>query len=117
MIKMRLWSVFGLMVAMAMSTPNVSADERNNVNPKPVVLAATKSLREMQEQSWFWNPGASPKSAREVVDLITTANRRNSNFPLNVGPDRQGRFEESSVRVLAEIGKLLKANNGPQKRV
>jgi alpha-L-fucosidase len=67
------------------------------------------------EQSWFWKSGASPKTASEVVDLITTANRRNSNFLLNVGPNQQGRFEESSIRVLAEIGKLLKANEASQK--
>lgn len=67
------------------------------------------------KQSWFWKAGASPWSAREVVDLITMANSRNSNFLLNVGPHRQGRFEGSSVRVLAEIGKLLKANEGWQK--
>ena len=61
------------------------------------------------EQSWFWKSGASPKTATEVVDLITTANSRNSNFLLNVGPNKEGRFEASSVKVLAEIGKLLKA--------
>ena len=67
------------------------------------------------EQSWFWKSGASPKTASEVVDLITTANRRNSNFLLNVGPDQQGRFEEASIKVLAEIGKLLKAKEAYQK--
>ena len=67
------------------------------------------------EQSWFWKTGASPKTAGEVVDLITTANSRNSNFLLNVGPDQQGRFEKSSVKVLAEIGKLLKANKAAKK--
>jgi alpha-L-fucosidase len=87
------------------------------MRPFPETNAAPGETCWCLEQSWFWKPGASPKSAREVMDLITTANSRNSNFLLNVGPDRQGRFEESSVRVLAEIGKLLKANNGPQKRV
>jgi alpha-L-fucosidase len=48
------------------------------------------------------------------VDLITTANSRNSNFLLNVGPNQQGRFEESSIKVLAEIGKLLKAKEASQ---
>jgi alpha-L-fucosidase len=67
------------------------------------------------EQGWFWEPGASPKTANEIVELITAANSRNSNFLLNVGPDQQGRFEESSVKVLAEIRKLLIANEAEKK--
>jgi len=62
------------------------------------------------EQKWFWNEGARPKTAKQVVGLITTANGRNSNFLLNVSPDRRGKFEESSVKVLAEIGKLRNPN-------
>ena len=62
------------------------------------------------EQKWFWKEGARPKTAKQVVDLITTVNGRNSNFLLNVGPDRHGKFEESSVKVLAEIGKLRNPN-------
>ena len=62
------------------------------------------------EQKWFRHEGARPKTAKQVVGLITTANGRNSNFLLNVGPDRHGKFEESSVKVLAEIGKLLNPN-------
>jgi alpha-L-fucosidase len=62
------------------------------------------------EQGWFWKEGARPKTARQVVDLLATADSRNSNFLLNVGPDKHGRFEEASVRVLAEIGKLRNPN-------
>jgi alpha-L-fucosidase len=62
------------------------------------------------EKSWFWSEGVSPKTASQVVDLLTTANGRNSNFLLNVGPDKQGRFEAASVKVLAEVGKLRKPN-------
>jgi alpha-L-fucosidase len=47
------------------------------------------------------------------VDLLTTVNRRNSNFLLNVGPDTHGQFEEASVKVLAEIGKLWDPNETP----
>jgi alpha-L-fucosidase len=61
------------------------------------------------EQGWFWKEGASPKTAKEVVDLLATVNGRNSNFLLNVGPDKQGRFEAASVKVLGEVGELLKA--------
>jgi alpha-L-fucosidase len=62
------------------------------------------------EQNWFWKEGARPKTAKQVVYLITTVNGRNSNFLLKVSPDRRGKFEESSVKVLAEIGKLRNPN-------
>ena len=60
------------------------------------------------EQKWFWDEGARARTAGQVLDLMTTAHGRNSNFLLNVGPDRNGRIVESSVRVLAEIGELGK---------
>ena len=65
------------------------------------------------EQGWFWNEGARPKTAKQVVDLLTTVNRKNSNFLLNVGPNKQGKFEEASVKVLAEVGKLWDPNATP----
>lgn len=58
------------------------------------------------ERSWFWSDGTRPKTAKEVLDLMATVNSRNSNFLLNVGPNKQGRFEEASVKVLTEVGKL-----------
>ena len=65
------------------------------------------------EQKWFWNEGARSKAATEVVDLMTRANDRNSNFLLNVGPDRNGRIVESSSKTLAEIGRLRDPNATP----
>ena len=59
------------------------------------------------EQKWFWNEGARSKTAKRVVDLLTTASSRNSNFLLNVGPDRNGRIVDSSLGTLAEVGELL----------
>jgi len=58
------------------------------------------------EEGWFWKEGAGPKPARQVVDLLTMVNSRNSNFLLNVGPDKYGKFDEARVKVLAEVGKL-----------
>jgi alpha-L-fucosidase len=46
------------------------------------------------------------------VDLLTTVNSRNSNFLLNVGPNQQGQFEEASVKVLAEVGRLREQKEG-----
>ena len=62
------------------------------------------------EQKWFWNTGFSPKKAESIVPQIIKANSRNANLLLNVAPDRNGKFEESSVKVLAEIGKLRNPN-------
>ncbi len=59
------------------------------------------------EQGWFWKEGARPKTARQVLDLLTTVNGRNSNFLLNVGPNKQGKFDEASVKVLEEVGGLV----------
>ncbi len=62
------------------------------------------------ERGWFWKEGAKPKTAQQVMDVLTRVNARNSNFLLNVGPDRQGRFEPASVKVLAEVGKMGNQN-------
>ena len=64
------------------------------------------------ENDWFWQEGARPKTAGQVVDLLATVNGRNSNLLLNVGPNKQGRFEETSVKVLAEVGKLRPKKTG-----
>ena len=58
------------------------------------------------EKSWFWSEDTQPKSAGEIVPLIIKANNRNANFLLNVGPDKNGNFMESSVQTLKEIGML-----------
>jgi len=60
------------------------------------------------ERAWFWSQGTRPKSAEQVVELLRTVNGRRSTLLLNVGPDTRGRFEEASVKVLAEVGRLLK---------
>jgi len=65
------------------------------------------------EQKWFWNTGFRSGSAKGVLANMAKAHRRNSNFLLNVGPDRDGKIIESSVKALAEIGKLRKAAAAP----
>ena len=63
------------------------------------------------EQGWFWiGKGAGAKSAKSIMGQMATADSRNSNFLLNVGPDRNGKIIESSVKTLAEIGKLWDAS-------
>ena len=65
------------------------------------------------EQKWFWNKGFRAGSAKGVMAHMRTALSRNSNFLLNVGPNQQGKIVESSVKTLAEIGKLRKAAAAP----
>lgn len=62
----------------------------------------------LQGSKWFWNTGhgdATP--ANKILPHIETAFARNSNFLLNVGPDKDGRIPESCVRVLKQIGEQL----------
>ena len=58
------------------------------------------------EQKWFWNEGFRAGSAQGVMGHMAKAHNRNSNFLLNVGPDRNGKIVESSIKTLAEIGRL-----------
>ena len=58
------------------------------------------------EQKWFWNKGSHAKEAGNIVAQIIMSNKRNANFLLNVGPDEKGSISNSSIRTLAEIGKL-----------
>jgi alpha-L-fucosidase len=61
------------------------------------------------EQKWFWNDGFRAGNAKGVMGHMATAHARNSNFLLNVGPDRNGKIIESSIKTLAEIGTLWRA--------
>jgi sialate O-acetylesterase len=67
------------------------------------------------EQQWFWQQGARSRSAGDVLDHMGKARARNSNFLLNVGPDRRGRIIESSLETLAEIGRHTAAVANPLK--
>ena len=62
------------------------------------------------EQKWFWGKGTRSGSAKGAMGNMARAHSRNSNFLLNVGPDRNGKIVESSIKTLAEIGKLWKPN-------
>jgi alpha-L-fucosidase len=59
------------------------------------------------EQGWFWKEGCHAGNVKGIMSHMDEAQARNSNFLLNVGPDKKGDFEESSIKALAEIGKLL----------
>lgn len=46
-------------------------------------------------------------AAALVVNLLTMADSRNCSVLLNVAPNKQGRFDDTSVRVPQEVGGLL----------
>ncbi len=58
------------------------------------------------EPGWFWQEGARSAKAAGLLKHMATADARNSNFLLNVGPDKRGRIIPSSVETLAGIGRL-----------
>ncbi|MCF7958256.1 MAG: alpha-L-fucosidase [Phycisphaerae bacterium] len=62
------------------------------------------------ESGWFWKKGTPTGNVKGIMAHMDKAYNRNSNFLLNVGPDKNGNFQESSVKALTEIGKLLGVN-------
>lgn len=60
------------------------------------------------ERGWFWKDRTGSGSAKSVMGNMAAAHARNSNFLLNVGPNRKGEIIESSVKTLAEVGTLWK---------
>ena len=61
----------------------------------------------MLEQHWFHHSKNRTKDAKEMVQHVRTANSRNANFLLNAAPDKTGTLLPSSVKALAEIGRML----------
>jgi len=55
------------------------------------------------ETSWFWDSETQTKSVDEIKEHMETAFARNSNFLLNVGPDKQGNILSESVKVLEAL--------------
>lgn len=58
------------------------------------------------EQQWFWTEGSRAGNVGGIMKHMQTANARNSNFLLNVGPNPRGRIVDSSVAALKKIGEL-----------
>lgn len=62
------------------------------------------------ENGWFWQPGITTNPTDEILSHMQTALSRNSNFLLNVGPDRQGRILDTSAQALKQIGQWYKSD-------
>jgi alpha-L-fucosidase len=60
------------------------------------------------EPGWFWQEGkAWSAPAKSVLANMEKVRARNSNFLLNVGPDKEGKIIPSSLKTLEEIGNQL----------
>ena len=55
--------------------------------------------------------GIQRKSADNVVKKLEDINGKGGNLLLNIGPDGNGRVPEESIKILKEVGKILKAKN------
>ncbi len=83
------------------------------LDPLPSVENAIASeVCDKMESSWFWKSDGSweIKEAREVVKMLRLSNARNTNYLLNVAPDRSGLIPVASVERLEEIGKILRGS-------
>jgi len=58
------------------------------------------------EESWFWSKGTKAKTAEQIKAVMDKVYSRNSNFLLNVGPDKNGNFQPESLKTLSELGKF-----------
>lgn len=59
------------------------------------------------ERKWFYS-GGPRRDAQNIIHHIFTANGRKKNFLLNVGPDKQGKIHEDSLKVLQKVGSMWK---------
>jgi len=74
----------------------------------PEINQATGETCWKLEAGWFWNEGYRAAKPEAILNHMVKAHARNSNFLLNVAPNRQSAFEPSSIEALAQIGRLLR---------
>ena len=68
--------------------------------------------------AWYWENDLTAKSmtsAAEIVDLLNLCNSMNTNYLLNVAPDRTGLIPEWKVERLREIGTLWQKSKAAKK--
>ncbi|HEY9261842.1 alpha-L-fucosidase [Chitinophaga sp.] len=76
----------------------------NNVYPSQMALTLTNG--------WFWHPGAGKevKSLDYELDKLQRVVPLYCNFLINIGPNRDGLFDDAAVARLKQIGKTWKAD-------
>ena len=60
------------------------------------------------EDGWFWEKDTPTVAPEKILDHLRKANSRSANLLLNVGPDRAGRIQPSSLDALNKIGEMQK---------
>lgn len=65
-------------------------------------------------EGWFYRDDTNQKvrSADDVFDIYERAVGGNSTFLLNIPPNREGRFSDTDVKVLEEVGKRIRETYG-----
>lgn len=65
-------------------------------------------------EGWFYHDDTNQKvrSADDVFDIYERAVGGNSTFLLNIPPNREGRFSDTDVKVLEEVGKRIRETYG-----
>lgn len=59
---------------------------------------------------WFYNGTNDSKSAKWALYKLCYATSRGGNFLMNLGPTPQGRFLDTSIKKLEQVGEWLKMN-------
>ena len=66
----------------------------------------------MTDQGWFWHSTESPLSAERLFQMYLETVGRNATLILNCPPNKAGVLPEADVRVLKQLGTMLKNRLG-----
>lgn len=73
---------------------------------------AGESDAKATDRGWFYHDGENVKSAERLFQMYLETVGRNATLILNFPPDKTGVLPEQDVRVLRELGKLLRSRLG-----
>ena len=71
-----------------------------------------ESDAKMTDQGWFWHSNESPLSAERLFQMYLETVGRNATLILNCPPTKAGVLPEADVRVLKQLGTMLKNRLG-----
>lgn len=71
-----------------------------------------ESDAKMTDQGWFWHSNESPLSAERLFQMYLETVGRNATLILNCPPNKAGVLPEADVKVLKQLGTMLKNRLG-----
>ena len=71
-----------------------------------------ESDAKMTDQGWFWHSNEAPLSAERLFQMYLETVGRNATLILNCPPNKAGVLPEADVRVLKQLGTMLKNRLG-----